>query len=168
MKFLVLGLLFAFVCPAQPSQTSAALIEDQELSRALAEAGTSPVDFVRALENHLAKYPATAKRAEIERALVKAAIEGKDDKRIVLYGERVLAREPGDPQILDRVSRALLASDAKDTSERALQYARREREQVESLRKQPAPGHTGVSEATSGIPSRGSSQRMMAPSGWAR
>lgn len=143
MKFLVLGLLFAFVCPAQPSQTSAALIEDQELSRALAEAGTSPVDFVRALENHLAKYPATAKRAEIERALVKAAIEGKDDKRIVLYGERVLAREPGDPQILDRVSRALLASDAKDTSERALQYARREREQVESLRKQPAPGHTG-------------------------
>jgi thiol-disulfide isomerase/thioredoxin len=143
MKVLVLGLLAAFVCPAQSPPTSAPLIEDQELSRALAEAGSSPVDFVRALETHLVKYPATAKRAEIERALVKAAIEGKDDKRIVLYGERVLAREPGDPQILDRVTRALLASDAKDTSERALQYARREEEQVASLRKQPAPGHAG-------------------------
>ena len=57
----------------------------------------------------------------------------KDDRRIILYGERVLDREAGDPQILDRVARALLASDARDTSERALQYAQRYEEQVSGL-----------------------------------
>ena len=38
---------------------------------------------MRALENHLAKYPNSPKKPEIERALVKAAIELKDDRRII-------------------------------------------------------------------------------------
>lgn len=143
MKLLISGLLFAFVCLAQSPTPAPGFNEEQELNKALGEAGSSPIDFVRALENHLTRYPDTAKRAEIERALVKAAIESKDDKRLVLYGERVLAREAGDPQILDRVTRALLGGDSKETSERALQYARREQEQVESLRKQPPPGPLG-------------------------
>jgi thiol-disulfide isomerase/thioredoxin len=107
------------------AQEPSAAAEDGELSNALAEAGTSQIDFVRALENHLAKYPNSVKKPEIERALTKAAIEMKDDKRVILYGERVLNREPGDPQILERVARALLGSEARDTSERALQYATR-------------------------------------------
>ena len=41
--------------------------EQTELSRALAEAGTSPVDFIRALENHLAKYPDSPQRAVSKR-----------------------------------------------------------------------------------------------------
>ena len=86
------------------------------------------------------------RKPEIERALVKAAIEIKDDRRIVLYGERVLDREPGDPQILDRVTRALLATDAKDTSERALKYAKRYEEQVAGLRKQAPAGHFGAAD----------------------
>ena len=123
------------------AQEPAADTEDKSLSNALAEAGSSQIDFVRALENHLAKYPNSAKKAEIERALVKAAIETKDDKRIVLYGEHVLDREPGDPQILDRVLRALLATDNRENSERALKYAKRYEEQVISLRQSAAPGH---------------------------
>ena len=87
--------------------------ESQELSHAVGEAGNSPVDFIRALEKHLAKYPNTTRRNEIERALVKAAIEAKDDKRIIEYGERVLAREPGDAQILDKVVRALLVTERR-------------------------------------------------------
>jgi thiol-disulfide isomerase/thioredoxin len=131
---------------AVSGQEPSAAAEDRELSNALAEAGTSQIDFVRALENHMAKYPTSSKKPEIERALTKAAIEMKDDKRIILYGERVLGREPGDPQILERVARALLASDARDTSERALQYAKRYEEQVEKLRNATLTGHAAKAE----------------------
>ena len=84
------------------------VVEQQELNTALAEAGNSPVDYTRALEKHLAKYPDSAQRATIEAALAKSAIEAKDDKRILLYGEKVLATNPDDLQVLDRVIRTLL------------------------------------------------------------
>jgi thiol-disulfide isomerase/thioredoxin len=133
----------AWLCAAQSPAPNA---EDKELSNALAEAGNSQIDFARALENHLVKYPNSPKMPEIERALVKIAMELKDDRRIVLYGEHVLDREPGDPQILDRVTRSLLSGDAKDTSERALQYAKRYEEQVTGLRRQPPVGHFSTAD----------------------
>jgi len=151
MKFLAAALLFAMLAWAQNAPAPAAppaepaAGEAQDLSQAIAEAGNSPVDFARALERHLAKYPNSTRRNEIERALVKAAIESKDDKRVIEYGERVLAREPNDAQILDKVVRALLATDARDTSERALKYAKQLEEQLRQTRSQPAPGH--ISEA---------------------
>src|SRR6476659_4823557 len=121
-------------------KTAADKNEDQQLIAALAEAGSSPIEFTRALERHLEKYPFSPRRAELERALVKAAMENKDDKRIVVYGERVLARDADDIQVLDRATRALLVSDARDTSERALKYARHYQELLSKLRLQPAPG----------------------------
>ncbi|PYT32400.1 MAG: hypothetical protein DMG57_02040 [Acidobacteria bacterium] len=139
MKFCLLLLLLALTAAAQQKDPSAS--EDADLNAALAEAGSSQVDFIRALENHLAKYPDSTKRPEIERALVKASIESKDEKRIVLYGEHVLDREAGDPQILDRVTRALLSNESKESAERALKYAKRYEEQVAGLRKQPPVGH---------------------------
>jgi thiol-disulfide isomerase/thioredoxin len=135
--------LFAGLGSAQQPAPGA---EEKELNSALSEAGTSQIDFIRALENHLAKYPNSPKTPDIERALVKAAIEVKDDKRVILYGERVLDREPGDFQTLDRVTRALLATDAKDTSERALKYAKRYEDQVVGLRKQAPVGHFGAAD----------------------
>ena len=132
MKLWIAFLVLSAAIAQKPSLES----EESDLSAALAEAGTSQIDFVRALERHLARHPDTAKKPEIERALVKAAIET----------ERVLERGPGDPQTLDRVTRALLSSDAKDTSQRALKYARRYGEQVASLRAQPPVGHFGRAE----------------------
>ena len=117
--------------------------EEQDLSRAIAEAGSSPVEFVRAVEKHLLKYPQSTHKEELERALVKAAIEVKDEKRVVEYGERVLARDPDDVQLLDKVTRSLLATDAKETSARALKYARRYGELVATLRKQDPPARMG-------------------------
>jgi len=139
-------LLFLVLTSLAAGQQTAPETEEKELSKALAEAGSSQIDFVRALEAHLSKYPNSPKKAEIERALVKACIELKDDRRIILHGEWVLDHEAGDPQVLDRVTRALLASDAKDSSERALGYARRYEEQVAALRKQPPAGHFGAAE----------------------
>jgi len=147
MKLLFTALAFGILACAQnaPPPAAATSEESQELSRAVGEAGNSPVDFIRALEKHLAKYPNTTRRNEIERALVKAAIQAKDDKRIVEYGERVLAREPGDAQILDKVVRALLVSSARDTSARALKYAGQYEALLRQTRTEPAPGH--MSEA---------------------
>src|SRR5258708_11187331 len=138
--------LLLLVSAVSAQEPSAAVAEDRELSNALAEAGTSQIDFARALENHLTKYPKSLKKPEIERALTKAAIEMKDDKRIILYGEHVLDREAGDPQMLERVTRALLASDARDNAERALQYAKRYEEQVEGLLHATLTGHTVKAE----------------------
>ncbi len=130
--------------PATPP-SSAAPSEDQQLSDALGEAGNSPVDFIRALEKHLAKYPHTPRRNEIERALVKAAIDAQDNKRLIEYGERVLAREPDDVQILDRIVRALLATGAPADSAQALKYARHYEQLLRETRLGVPPGH--LSEA---------------------
>lgn len=133
-------LLLCGLVLAQKPETPQASEENKELSTALAEAGSSPIEFTRAIERHLQKYPDTLRRAELERALVKAAMETKDDQRIVLYGERVLARDADDIQVLDRVTRALLTSDAKDTSERALKYAGHYESLIGKLRLQTPPG----------------------------
>ena len=121
MKFWLLLVALTGLAFGQPTPAES---EEKELSKALAEAGNSQIDFIRALENHLVKYPDSAKKPEIERALVKASIEVKDDRRIILYGEWVLDHEAGDPQVLDRLTRALLASDAKDNSEREPSHLR--------------------------------------------
>lgn len=140
MKFLLLFLLV--LCPL-PAEENSAETEERELRHALAEAGNSPVDFIRAIEKHLEKHPGTARRAELERALVKAAIEAKDNARILRYGEPVLARGSDDVQLLDRVTRALLATDSRESAERALKHARRYAEVLTALRKEDPPGRTG-------------------------
>jgi thiol-disulfide isomerase/thioredoxin len=139
MKRLLLLALVCRLCFPQDLPEA----EQRALSQALGEAGSSPIEMVRVLEAHLAKFPQTAKRAELERVLAKAAIENKDDRRVILYGERVLAREQDDLQLLDRVARALLSSDAKETSERALKYAQRYEQLVVEMRHKPADSRGG-------------------------
>lgn len=114
--------------------------EEAELNRAIREAGSSSIEFIRALESHLARFPKSEQVADVERALVKAAMEVKDNRRIALYGERVLAREPDDLQLLDRVARALVAEDKPEPARKALEYARKSQKLVASLRSEKPPG----------------------------
>src|SRR5258708_6300285 len=65
---------------------------------------------------------------------------------MIHYGESVLGRQQDDLQLLDRVARALLATDAKETSERALKYARRYEELVVEMRKKPADSRGGQAQ----------------------
>src|SRR6185295_2167359 len=95
----------------------------QELTQALTESNASPMEAVRALEAYLKKYPDAPARAEIERMLVKAAIDTKDDRRTALYGERVLAIAPDDVVLLDRVARAELALGGAENAAKALEHA---------------------------------------------
>ncbi len=92
----------------------------RELTR---DGSVSQLDYARALEEFLERFPETRRRPEIERALVQSAIEMRDRRRILLYGERVLQREPRHTEIAEHVIRTLLENDDPERSKRALQYA---------------------------------------------
>lgn len=145
MKRLLAFLLWLSIGLAQPAKPPAPVseAEERDLNSALGEAGSSPFEFIHAIEKHLEKYPQSPKRPELERALVKAAMENKDDRRIALYGERVLARDKDDLQILERVARVLLTGEGKDSAERALRYARHYEELVRKMQDQKAPAQIG-------------------------
>ena len=109
------------------------------LQEALSEAGTSQIDFIRALEKHLVRYPKSEQRAELERAILKAALEIKDAPRTIRYGEKALAADPTNLEILERVSRYLLMDDSKDNAKRALDYAKRLENALRPM-ENPQPG----------------------------
>jgi thiol-disulfide isomerase/thioredoxin len=66
-------------------------------------------------------------------------MEMNDRERIIRYGERVLEREPGDLQLIERVARALLASAEKEPSEKALALARRYEEGIRKVEQEKLP-----------------------------
>ncbi len=121
-RILFLMAMLASLCFAQPQ----AKPEDEEeiLRKSLADSSSSTIDLLNALEGHLKKFPNTKRRMEIDRALLRAAMDLRDDRRIILYGERVLADDTSDPQFLDRVTRALLATGDPVAASRALLYAK--------------------------------------------
>lgn len=115
--------------------------EEFQLRKAVTEAGNSPVDIIRALERHLEKFPETPKRKEIYRALAKGAMETKDDKRMVRYGELVLQNDPSDLQVLERTTRSLLVLGGKENAAKALGYAKRYEEGIRQfIQNNPATG----------------------------
>ena len=119
MKFCALLFCGVALALAQPAPDK----ESESLQRALGEAGNSPVDFVRALEDHLNRFPNSPRKVELERALIKTAIELKDTRRIITFGERVLAVQPDDPALLQQVSIALVREGSPASAEKALKYA---------------------------------------------
>jgi thiol-disulfide isomerase/thioredoxin len=103
--------------------------EQQELINGLTDAGQSAVDIIRFLETFLKKHPDASQRKDLDNVLARAAIESKDDRRIVLYGKRALLNAPDDVLLLDFVTRALLAlavSDPAASDSTASEQARRE------------------------------------------
>jgi thiol-disulfide isomerase/thioredoxin len=100
------------------------LTEMSSLQRALAEAGTSPLERALVIENHLKEYPNSPRRADLENALVKAAIDLNDDQRLLNYGEGVLSRDPNNMELLEHLTTALLHQGDKAHAERALEHAR--------------------------------------------
>jgi thiol-disulfide isomerase/thioredoxin len=133
MKRLVLVLALAVLPLCAQQNLSKA--EEESLQTALSEAGNSPVDFARAIENHLKRFPNSPRRAELERALIKTAIDLNDDGRIIQFGESVLTREPDNLQVLEHVAAAELHNGDKANAERALAHARHCEELVQATYK---------------------------------
>jgi thiol-disulfide isomerase/thioredoxin len=121
MKLAATLLLCAWILQAQQPEPS--VQEQQDLMRAVGE-GTSPVDLIRALEAHLAKYPNTLQRADVERTLAKAAVESNDVPRIVKYGESAAATSTEDYLLLDRLAFAFLSLGGEQNAAKAYKYAR--------------------------------------------
>ncbi|MBI3693912.1 MAG: redoxin domain-containing protein, partial [Acidobacteria bacterium] len=98
--------------------------EERILKETVSQVGNSPVDFIRAVERHLRKYPQSPRKKDLERAVFTAAVDAKDNARVISYGEKVL--EQGDDLVaLDRVARALLNSDDAESARRSLRYSER-------------------------------------------
>ena len=133
-SFVAIAILGCSLCFAQSEELSEA--ENKDLQATLGQTSNSPLDIARALEKHLKKYPKSPQKAEMERAIVKSAIEANDKQRIVLYGERALESNMDQPQILEKVAQALLESDDKAASERALKYGKKFEEILRSLEKE--------------------------------
>lgn len=134
---LVFALLAAIAAPAQVSDGEVSAQERADLQRALQDTGGSQLDFIRALEAHLEKYPNSPQRREIERALVKAAMETHDASRVARYGERVLEADPDNVELLEEVSSALLRTHDKDEAQRALRYSKHAEELLVAMSKEP-------------------------------
>jgi thiol-disulfide isomerase/thioredoxin len=120
MKRIWLVLILTAVASAQNLSQA----EQESLNQALAEAGNSSVDFIRALEDHLKRFPDSPKKLELQRALVKTAVDINDDRRIIQYGEDVLKHDPDNQQFLERVATALLRGGDKADAVPALEHAR--------------------------------------------
>ena len=116
---------------AQPQAPSDA--EQQDLMKAVNESTNSTVDLIRSLEAYLKKYPASVQRGEIELAIAKAAADNHDDVRVVMYGERDLARTPDDVLMLDRVSQSLLVLGGPENAKKAIQYSRKLEDLIDGM-----------------------------------
>jgi thiol-disulfide isomerase/thioredoxin len=87
--------------------------EQQELQRAIDEAANDRAAIVRNLELFLNKYPESAQRPQIYRAIVESSLQLNDYPRATDYAERLVALNPDDSsmtvmsiQLLDRYSDA--------------------------------------------------------------
>ncbi len=116
--------VLVFTAPARAQESGQPGGEAADLAKAIQESGNSPIDLTRALEAFLAKYPQSPQRGQIMGILARAAIDLKDDRRIVQYGEQALAASPGDMLILDRVARSLLALGGKENAGTSLNFSR--------------------------------------------
>jgi len=145
MKSIILATVLAATVALAQTNDAASSAEQQELRKSLEEAGNSQIDFIHALEKHVAKYPNSAQRSQIEQALVKAAMETHDAARVAKYGERVLQRDPDNLQLLEEVSSALLKTHDKQDAARALRYSLHAEGLLVAMAK--APPKTGAEEA---------------------
>ncbi len=107
--------------------------EQQHLRQVLSEGSSSPVDLIHALEQHLAKYPNSPKKNDIDRAIVKSAIQAKDNHRIAVYGVRVLKLDPDDVVVLDPTCRALLLERSEEQARESLKWSKHFEKYVRTL-----------------------------------
>jgi thiol-disulfide isomerase/thioredoxin len=120
----VLPIWILVACGAFSSAQTLSQEEQLSLQQALGEAGNSPTEVELAIENHLKQFPNSPKRADLERALVKTAMDLNDDRRLLEYGEAVLSRDPNNLQVLEHVITALLHQGDKPNAQIALDHAR--------------------------------------------
>ncbi len=124
---------FAFLSAQILSAQTMTQEEQTSLQRALSEGGNSATELEIAIEGHLKHYPNSPRRADLEKALVKTAIDLNDDARLIQYGEAVLSRDPDNVQLLEHIATADLHQGDKANAQRALDHARHLGDLIQAL-----------------------------------
>jgi thiol-disulfide isomerase/thioredoxin len=97
----------------------------EELQQAISSAGSDRAALVRNLEAFLAKYPQSAQRPQIYRALVEATLQLRDTGRAADYAERIVALTPDDMSMTLVAIQLLQRSGDEAGLRRAVSYAER-------------------------------------------
>jgi thiol-disulfide isomerase/thioredoxin len=114
-----------------PKATPKPPTPDEELQQAIASAGNDRAALLRNLEAFLAKYPDSAQRPQIYRALVEASLQLRDTARAANYAERIVALMPDDMS-MTLLTIELLERDGDEVAlRRAVNYATRVLEYVQ-------------------------------------
>ena len=107
--------------------------EQQDLQRAIEQAGNDRAAMVRNLEDFLKKYPDTTQRPQIYRALVESSLQLRDFATATDYAERMVSLSPNDlsinmlsVQLLERYGDAAGWQRAVSYSTRVLQIVQRQ------------------------------------------
>jgi thiol-disulfide isomerase/thioredoxin len=98
---------------------------DEELQRALGDAGSDRAALLQNLEGFLKKYPDYPNRTGIYRALVEASLQLKDNARAADYSERMVSLNPNDISILLLAIELLERQEDQAGFRRALSYSTR-------------------------------------------
>lgn len=106
---------------------------DEELQRALGDAGSDRAALVRNLEGFLKKYPDYPNRTSIYRALVEASLQLKDNARGADYSERMVSLNPNDISMLLLAIELLERQEDQAGFRRALSYSTRILDLVERM-----------------------------------
>lgn len=106
---------------------------DEELQRALGDAGSDRAALVRNLEGFLKKYPDYPNRTSIYRALVEACLQLKDNSRAADYSERMVSLNPNDISMLLLALELLERQEDQAGYRRALSYSTRILDLVERM-----------------------------------
>jgi thiol-disulfide isomerase/thioredoxin len=151
MRCILLTLcLMAFTAvTAFPQEPAAAQVEsdsESELQRAIQGAGGNPPQLVSALEAYLKKYPNSRRKAELERELFQLSLGLSDHDRSISYAERVIASNERDAETLKAVVTLLRERHAPGDLEKALKYADRLVNRVESAFSSPKPARMNAAQ----------------------
>ncbi len=87
--------------PVSPKQAAAQALalEQQDLQKAIEQAGNDRAAMVRNLQEFLKKYPETSQRPHIYRALVESSLQLRDFATATDYAERMVSLNPEDISI---------------------------------------------------------------------
>jgi thiol-disulfide isomerase/thioredoxin len=106
--------------------------ERRDLIVAMQQSAGSRIDYIRALEQHLKRYPNSPYREKIVRSLFQASKDLGDQRRIALYGEQILTKDSDDLAVLASVGTALNSFEENAAAQRALELGRRLEKEMHS------------------------------------
>jgi thiol-disulfide isomerase/thioredoxin len=133
--------------PAAPPQTAAKAPleaqESQELQDAVRSSEDNPQVLIKNLEAFLERFPASARRAQVLDFIYKSALRANDPQTAIRYGEKLLALEPDDPELLSSLADLLDRQDDASSRGKALQYAMKFVELAERKANESAPSAAG-------------------------